>query len=57
MSLTLVDIFNRLRRLDEITLLEILDITSEDLVDRFQDLIEDKADELEEELEDLETTE
>lgn len=52
MPLLLVDIFDRLKLLDEITLLEILGITSEDLVERFQDIIEDKADELEEELED-----
>ena len=34
------------------TLLEVLDISSEDIVDRFNDKIEEKADELEEELRD-----
>jgi hypothetical protein len=50
MALTLVDISNRLKMLDEITLMEVLEINSEDLVDRFQDFIEDRADTLEEEL-------
>lgn len=50
--MTLSDIKKALMKLDEITLLEILGITSEDLVDRFEDFIEAKADELEEDLED-----
>lgn len=49
--LTLIDIFERLRRIDEISLLEILNISSEDIVERFQDFIEELADELEKELE------
>ena len=52
MTLTLDEMALRLQRLDEITLLEVLDISSEDLVERFKDFIEDKADELEEDLED-----
>jgi hypothetical protein len=51
MSLTLREIQERLMQLDEISLLEILNITSEDLVERFADKIEDRADNLEEELE------
>ncbi|MEM4379677.1 MAG: hypothetical protein QXL01_03190 [Thermoplasmatales archaeon] len=47
MTLTLKDIRDRLKLLDEVTLLEILDISSEDIVDRFEDLIEDRADTLE----------
>lgn len=47
MPLTLEEIRNRLKLLDEITLLEVLDISSEDLIDRFGDLIEEKADDLE----------
>jgi hypothetical protein len=39
-------------RLDEIDLLEVLEISSEDLVERFTDYIEDRADELEQELQD-----
>ena len=50
MSLTLEDIKERLKKIDEITLLEVLDIDSEELVERFLDKIEDKADTLEEEL-------
>jgi hypothetical protein len=52
MPLTIPEISERLKRIDEISLLEILNISSEELVDRFQDLIEEKADELEQELED-----
>lgn len=50
MSLTLRDIMERLGRLDEITLLEVLDITSEELIERFADKIEDRFDELERDL-------
>lgn len=49
--MTLTDAMERLKQLDEITLLEILEISSEDLVDRFQDVIEDKLEYLEEDLE------
>jgi|TARA_Y100000114_G_C11724394_1_gene310158 hypothetical protein len=52
MALTIHDICDRLKNLDEISLLEVLDISSEDIVDRFNDRIEEKADELEEELRD-----
>ena len=37
---TLGDMMLQLKQLDEITLMELLNINSEDLVDRFQDLIE-----------------
>ena len=37
----------RMTRLDEITLLEVLNISSEELVERFADKIEDKFEELE----------
>ena len=50
MALTIRDICDKLYQLDEITLLEVLDITSEEIVDRFLDKVEDKADQLEEEL-------
>jgi hypothetical protein len=39
-------------RLDEITLLELLNITSYDLVERFSDLIEDNYDKLQKEIND-----
>ena len=51
MTLTLVDIENRLKQLDEVTLLELLEISSEDLVDRFIDVIEENADKLQGEVE------
>jgi hypothetical protein len=44
---TLEDIKDKLKQLDEVTLLETLEITSEDLVDRFLDRIEEKQDTLE----------
>lgn len=37
----------RMSKLDEITLLEVLNISSEEIVERFADKIEDKFDELE----------
>lgn len=37
----------RMAQLDEITLLEVLDISSEEIVERFADKIENKFDELE----------
>lgn len=52
MALTLTDIKERLLRFDEVTLLEILHISSEDIIDRFEDIIQERADELEEELQD-----
>jgi hypothetical protein len=42
----------RMSRLDEITLLEVLNISSEEIVERFADKIEDKFDELEIDLDD-----
>jgi len=51
MALTLLDIKEKLKKVDEVSLLEILEITSEDLVETFTDRIIDKADELEGELE------
>lgn len=50
--LTLTDLKEKLVQLDEITLLETLEITSHDLVHRFSDLIEQKQDTLELELDD-----
>ena len=43
---------SRLKQLDEITLLEVLDISSEELIDRFIDKIEENYDTLEKELND-----
>jgi hypothetical protein len=50
--LTLNETKERLMRLDEVLLLEVLNITSEDIVERFTDFIENKLDSLAEELED-----
>jgi hypothetical protein len=44
---TLEEIKDKLKQLDEVTLLEVLEVTSENLVDRFSDLIEQKQDTLE----------
>jgi len=51
MSLTQEDIREKLRGIPEIDLLEILEITSEDIVARFEDRIEDKRDYFEADLE------
>lgn len=45
---------NKLKRLDELLLMDLLEITSEDIVDRFQDKIEEKYDYLLRELEEEE---
>lgn len=50
--LTLPDIYDKLKRLDEVTILELLEINTEEIVSRFQDRIEDMADYLEELLDD-----
>jgi ribosome assembly protein YihI (activator of Der GTPase) len=52
MALTILDLFEKLKRLDEISLLEILNITAEELVDRFEDRIEAMFDQLVDELDD-----
>lgn len=44
--LTFHELKERLKQLDEISLMEELDISSEDLVDRFQDHIEAKFERL-----------
>ena len=47
MALTLEEIKERMKRWDELSLLEELSIRSEDIVERFEDIIEDHADRLE----------
>lgn len=44
--LTLQELQERLKRLDEISLLELLNVTSEDLIEMFVDRIEDNFDRL-----------
>jgi hypothetical protein len=51
MSLTIHDIADLLKREDCVTILELLDIDSEELVNRFMDVLEDRADKIEKELE------
>ena len=50
--LTLPDICDKLARLDEVTILELLEIRSEDIVAKFMDAIEERADYLEDLLDD-----
>lgn len=52
MAMTYEDIANRLRQIDEISLLELLEISSEDIVDRFPDRIEENLEKFEEDFED-----
>ena len=50
--LTFTDVCDRLKQQDEISVLEVLEITSEELVDRFSDKVESKLDYFMEDLED-----
>jgi len=52
MSLTLTDIIYRLKQLDELDIVDILGLTAEDICERFLDVIEEKADVLEQLLKD-----
>ncbi len=54
MAITLTELKEKLKTLDEIVLCEVLDITSEELVERFDDIVEEKYDELVEEFEEQE---
>lgn len=49
MALTLEDLKDRLKQVDEVSLLEKLEIYSDDIVDRFEDKIEEQFEELEQE--------
>lgn len=49
--ITLSELFDRLKKVDEVSLLEVLNISSEEIVDRFEDYIEDLYEELAEEFE------
>jgi len=50
MTLTMPDMSDRLKQKEETELLEELGITSEMIVDRFQDIIEEKFDQLQQTL-------
>lgn len=45
--MTLHDLTEKLKKVEEVTLMEILEISSEELVDRFLDKVEEKFDVLE----------
>ena len=51
MNLTFEELKEKLKRMDEVILLELLDIHSDDLVERFEDFIEDKHEQLMKEIE------
>jgi hypothetical protein len=50
--LTIEDLKDKLKKVDEISLLEVLEISSEDIIDRFEDIIINKHGYLVEEFED-----
>lgn len=47
MTDTYADVMERLKRLDEVLLLELLDLTTEDIIGRFLDVIEERYEEIE----------
>ena len=50
MARTFKEVCEELEALDEVTLLEVLNITSKDIIERFQDKIEEHFDELEQDI-------
>lgn len=56
MSLTLHELCEKLKHLDEISILELLNISAEELVEKFQDEIEERYDNLTTEFEDEDNT-
>ena len=48
--LTFIDVCDRLKQQDEISILEILEINSDELVDRFKDRVEENYEELADDL-------
>ena len=51
MTILFEELKEKLIRFDEVTLLELLNVTSEDLVNRFEDIIDERYDELLKEIE------
>ena len=51
MNLTFEELKEKLQSVDEVTLLELLEIRSEDIVERFEDFIEEQQDKLMREIE------
>jgi len=50
--MTLYDLAEKLKKVEEVTLMETLEISSEEIVDRFLDRIEEKFETLENEFDD-----
>lgn len=50
MNLTLAELKEKLMQFDELDLIELLDLTSEDILDRFEDIVEDKYELLKKEI-------
>jgi hypothetical protein len=51
MNITFEELKEKLQRVDEVTLLELLEIRSDDIVERFEDFIEEQQDKLMREIE------
>ena len=51
MNLTFEELKEKLQRVDEVTLLELLEIRSDDIVERFEDFIEEQQEKLMREIE------
>jgi hypothetical protein len=51
MYITFEELKEKLQRVDEVTLLELLEIRSDDIVERFEDYIEEQQDKLMREIE------
>ncbi len=51
MNLTFEELKEKLQRVDEVTLLELLEIRRDDIVERFEDCIEEQQDKLMREIE------
>jgi len=50
MNLTITELKEKLMQFDELDLIELLDLTSEDILDRFEDVVEDKYELLKKEI-------
>jgi hypothetical protein len=49
-NLTLAELKEKLMQFDEIDLIELLNLTSEDILERFEDIVEDKFETLQKEI-------
>ncbi len=50
MNLTLTELKEKLMQFDELDLIELLGLTSEDILERFEDIVEDKFEILQKEI-------